>query len=451
MKIRSVSAAVTARRPARATALLMAFAALAAGLVATAPRPAHAASLPTHILTGYWQDFDNGARTLRLRDVPPDYDMIAVAFADTDFSKQGAVTFTVHSDLSNALGGYTDSDFINDVKAVHSQGRHVILSIGGADGTVQITDPNSAANFVTSVLGLIQQFGFDGVDIDLEAGISVPNLTSALQQLAAKDPGMIIALAPQTIDILPNTGAYLQLIDNIKSILTVVNTQFYNSGGMPGCDGTVYNEGSVDFITSLDCYLLQHIRPDQVGMGFPASPSGAGSGYVSPSVIESALSCLANGTGCGNYKPPTKYPSIRGVMDWSISWDATSGYAFSHSVRPFLTSLPGGTPPASPLPPPPPTPTAPTAPTHLTGAALGGGNVSLTWTAPTSNGGAPIGAYAVYAFSYSGAAKMSETGGTQSMTVSGLTPGNYYVFTATAWNGSLWSPWSAWSTWVWVT
>ena len=40
--------------------------------------------LPKHFLTGYWQNFDNPANELRLRDVPANYDLIAVAFADAD-------------------------------------------------------------------------------------------------------------------------------------------------------------------------------------------------------------------------------------------------------------------------------------------------------------------------------------------------------------------------------
>ena len=41
-----------------------------------------ATGLPAHVLTGYWQDFVNGATPLRLRDVPTAYDLIAVAFAN---------------------------------------------------------------------------------------------------------------------------------------------------------------------------------------------------------------------------------------------------------------------------------------------------------------------------------------------------------------------------------
>jgi chitinase len=359
---------VTHRRRWRALAAAGALlAALGIGTVAAVGshtlRAGAAPALPAHILTGYWQDFTNGATPLRLRDVSSNYDLIAVAFAGADTSTPGAITFSVDSGLSSALGGYTDANFTSDIQTLHSQGRDVILAVGGADGTVSISDAASAANFANSAFALMQQFGFDGVDIDLEAGINVQFLASALQQLSSKAPGLIITLAPQTLDVQPG-GAYLQLIDSIKGILTVVNTQYYNSGSMNGCDGNVYSEGSVDFMTAQACILLQHVRPDQVGLGLPASSSAAGSGVQPPANMNAALDCLARGTSCGSFKPSGTFPSIRGAMTWSINWDASNGNAFSGTVHPHLATLGGGGGPTpTPTPTRAPTPTPTTNPT----------------------------------------------------------------------------------------
>ena len=76
---------------------------------------------------------------------------------------------------------------------------------------------------------------------------------------------------------------YFQLALDIKSILTMISTQYYNSGSMNGCDGNVYAEGTENFITALACTELQGgLASSQVGLGLPASSSAAGSGYVSP-------------------------------------------------------------------------------------------------------------------------------------------------------------------------
>ena len=74
--------------------------------------------------------------------------------------------------------------------------------------------------------------------------------------------------------------------------------------------------------------------------GLPATTSAAGGGYVSPSVVNQALDCLARGTNCGSFKPPTTYPGIRGAMTWSINWDVTAGNGFANTVKPHLSTLP---------------------------------------------------------------------------------------------------------------
>ncbi len=90
-------------------------------------------------------------------------------------------------------------------KTLHSQGRFVILSVGGQNGSITLGNSTAVTNFVNSAYALIQQYGFDGIDIDLENAINVANLESALRQLSAKvGPNLIITMAPQTIDMLPN-------------------------------------------------------------------------------------------------------------------------------------------------------------------------------------------------------------------------------------------------------
>jgi chitinase len=298
--------------------------------------------LPAHILTGYWQDFTNGATPVRLSDVNPGYDLIAVAFATADPTTPGAVTFSIDAGLSSALGGYTSAQFTSDIAALHKEGKKVIISIGGQNGTVSVNDAASATNFANSVANLMKTYGFDGVDIDFENGMNPTYMASALQQLSAKEgSSLIITLAPQTVDMQSTSSDYFQLALSIKNILTVVNMQYYNSGAMNGCDGKVYAEGSVDFLTALACIqLLGGLSANQVALGLPASTSAASSGYVAPTVINNALDCLAQGKNCGSFKPSTPYPDIRGVMTWSISWDAANSYNFATTVKSHLNSLP---------------------------------------------------------------------------------------------------------------
>ncbi|WP_329040242.1 glycoside hydrolase family 18 protein [Streptomyces sp. NBC_00178] len=295
-------------------------------------------SVPKHAVTGYWQNFNNGATVQKLSDVPANYDIIAVSFADAT-ATPGAVTFNLDS---AGLNGYTVAQFKADIKAKQAAGKNVIISIGGERGTVSVNSDASATAFADSVYALIQEYGFNGVDIDLENGLNSTYMTKALRSLSSKaGSGLVITMAPQTIDMQSTSGEYFKTALNIKDILTVVNMQYYNSGSMLGCDGKVYSQGSVDFLTALACIQLEGgLAPSQVGLGVPASTRGAGSGYVAPSIVNAALDCLAKGTSCGSFKPSRTYPALRGAMTWSTNWDATAGNAWSNAVGPHVHGLP---------------------------------------------------------------------------------------------------------------
>ncbi|MFC7978645.1 chitinase [Streptomyces cinereoruber] len=299
----------------------------------TGPGPA----VPKHAVTGYWQNFDNGAAKQKLRDVQAAYDIIAVSFADST-ATPGQIVFN----LDPAVGYSSVAEFKSDVAAKKAAGKSVIISVGGEKGNVTINSDASATAFANSTYALMQEYGFNGVDIDLEHGINSTYLTKALRQLSAKaGPGMVLTMAPQTIDM-QNTGTeYFKTALAVKDILTVINTQYYNSGSMLGCDGKVYSQGSVDFLTALACIQIQGgLDPSQVGLGVPASTRGAGSGYVSPQIVNNALDCLTKLTNCGNFKPAQAWPSLRGAMTWSTNWDATAGNAWSNAVGPHVHGLP---------------------------------------------------------------------------------------------------------------
>ncbi|MFE4491560.1 chitinase [Streptomyces niveus] len=311
-------------------------AALAVPAANAAPAPAPAA-VPAHAVTGYWQNFNNGATVQTLAEVQDDYDIIAVAFADAT-GTPGQVDFTLDS---AGLGGYTDAQFRADVAAKQAAGKSVVISIGGEKGTVAVNDDASAKAFADSVSGLIDEYGFDGVDIDLENGLNSTYMTQALKSIAGQaGDGFVLTMAPQTIDMQSTSNEYFKTALAVKDILTVVNMQYYNSGSMLGCDGQVYSQGSVDFLTALACIQLEGgLDPSQVGIGVPASPSAAGGGYVDPSVVNNALDCLTKGTGCGTFKPSKTYPDLRGAMTWSTNWDAAAGSAWSKAVGPHVHGL----------------------------------------------------------------------------------------------------------------
>ncbi|THV40685.1 cellulose-binding protein [Glycomyces buryatensis] len=290
-------------------------------------------------LTGYWHNFDNGSGVMPLSEVPAEYDIVAVAFAEST-ATAGQVDFALDSSLTGS--GYTDDQFKADIAQVQAEGRQVVISVGGEKGNVTVNDDATASAFSSSVLALMAEYSFDGVDIDLEHGINAAAMETALRAISAEaGDGLVYTMAPQTIDFQSTGTEYAKLAINTKDILTIVNMQYYNSGSMLGCDGQVYAQGDVDFLTSLACIQLEAgLDPSQVGLGLPAVSSAAGSGYVDPTMVNDALDCLATLANCGDFTPDQAYPGIGGAMTWSINWDATNGYNFAKTVSGHFAELP---------------------------------------------------------------------------------------------------------------
>lgn len=280
-------------------------------------------------LTGYWHNFDNGSTLLRLSEVPDEYDIVAVAFADAVASPVGAVDFALDPVLN-----YSEAEFKADIAAIQAEGRKVIISVGGEKGNVTVNDTASANAFADSILSLMDEYGFDGVDIDLEHGIDAAALETAMRAIhASTGSSLVYTMAPQTIDFQSTSAGYYRLAVSTKDILTIVNMQYYNSGSMLGCDGQVYSQGDIDFLTAQACIQLEAgLEPGQVGLGLPAVPSAAGSGYVDPAMVNDALACLEKLERCGDFVPEQAHPGMGGAMTWSINWDATNGYEFANTV-----------------------------------------------------------------------------------------------------------------------
>ncbi len=156
--------------------------------------------LPQHMVTGYWHNFCNGSTNLKLSDVPSYYDMIVVSFTGNT-ATPGEVTFEVDPDLARAIGGYTKQQFIQDIKDLKSKGQHVIISVGGAEGRITINSEVAADKFASSLSEIIKEYGFEGVDIDLEGSAvsGTEYIARGLRKVHDDfDDDFIITMAPET-------------------------------------------------------------------------------------------------------------------------------------------------------------------------------------------------------------------------------------------------------------
>jgi chitinase len=338
--------------------------------------------LAKHALIGYLHaSFANGSGYVRMADVPQEWDIINLAFGEPTSVTSGDIRFT-RCPVSECPNVESDAEFQAAIDAKQAAGKKVLISIGGANGQVQLTTTAARDAFVSSVSAIIDRYGLDGLDIDFEGHSLylnpgdtdfrnpttpvIVNLISALKTLKTKyGSGFVLTMAPETFFVQVGyqfyggagggdnrTGSYLPVIHALRDALTVLHVQDYNSGPVMGLDNQYHTMGGADFhIAMTDMvkagfpvantgHTFPGLREDQIGFGLPAAVS-AGNGYTAPAAVHTALDCLVKGQNCGGYSlrgGPS--PALRGLMTWSINWDAYYDWEFRNSHAPYLDALP---------------------------------------------------------------------------------------------------------------
>ncbi|MBP2475451.1 chitinase [Crossiella equi] len=330
------------------------------------------------LLVGYLHaSFANGSGYVRMKDVPAEWDVIQLAFAEPTSVTSGDLRFKL-CPVAECPNVESEAEFIAGIREKQAQGKKVLISIGGQNGQVQLTTTAARDAFVSSVSAIIDKYGLNGLDIDfeghslyLDAGDTdfkapktsvVVNLISALKTLKAKyGSAFQLTMAPETFFVQlgyqhyggtggadNRAGSYLPVIHAMRNDLTLLHVQQYNSGPIMGLDNQYKIMPSVDFHVAMGDMVLggfpvkgdvnnvfPGLRQDQVALGLPASIN-AGNGHTPVAAVHKVLDCLMKGTNCESYKPRATYPGLRGLMTWSINWDRFNNSEFSKSHRAYL-------------------------------------------------------------------------------------------------------------------
>lgn len=316
------------------------------------------ATAQTHSLIGYWQNWrDVQAPYIPLSAIDSRYDIIEVSFAEPASVTGMKMIFTPEVGSPEA--------FKAEIKKLQASGKKVLISVGGADAAIDLTTSKNKSAFISSMSRIIDTYGFDGLDIDIEHGesilikngtIAAPtnpamlNFIDAVRQIMATyqkthDKKMMLTMAPETASVQGalsqftlTYGGYLPIINALRDELDILQVQLYNSGSMNGIDGKEYEEGTEDFILAMSEAVIRGfdtkrghfngLPASKIAVALPACQKAADpNAYMSGAKLKKAVDYL-RGTGPkpGRYalSNPGGYPDLKGLMTWSINYDAVS-------------------------------------------------------------------------------------------------------------------------------
>ncbi|HEY4457755.1 MAG TPA: chitinase [Pseudonocardiaceae bacterium] len=301
------------------------------------------------VLQGYWENWD-GAKN----GVHPGLGWIPITdsrIAQHGYNVLNAAFPVIDSDGTVLWQNGMDTNVVVPTPAEMCQakaaGATVLMSIGGASAGIDLSSSAVADKVVSTLVPILKQYNFDGIDIDLETGLtdsgnintlsaSQSNLIRIIDGVLAQMPSNFgLTMAPETAYVTGGSiaygsiwGSYLPIIkkylDNGR--LWWLNMQYYN-GSMYGCSGDSYEAGTVQgFTAQTDCLnkgltvqgTTIAIPYDKQVPGLPAQP-GAGGGYMSTGLVSQAWNNYHNG--------------LKGLMTWSVNWDGSLGWTFGDNVK----------------------------------------------------------------------------------------------------------------------
>lgn len=259
----------------------------------------------------YWGQ-DGGEGTLADACNSGLYAYVMVSFLSTfGMGQAPAINLAGHCD---PLSGNCNV-FSSDITTCQSNGVKVLLSLGGAGGSYGLSsteDAQSVANYLwDNFLGgsapsrPLGDAVLDGIDFDIETGnpAHFDELATFLSQYSAQGKKVYLTAAPQCPYPDASLGPALQ-----TGLFDDVWVQFYNN---PQCE---YPGG--DLQGAWNTWTSSVQVSGSFYLGVPASTAAAGSGYISPADLTSAV--LPGVKTAGNYG---------GIMVWDRNNDVKNSYS----------------------------------------------------------------------------------------------------------------------------
>ena len=261
------------------------------------------------IVGGYYPNWTPSP--VRIRDVDPHYNLIYL-FAATPVGGSpgtGAIEWTPPGD---GLGAATISN-ADIAYARQTQGRKIIMSVGGAGNDMSFPNRTTSQAFVSSVAALYSQLGgFDGIDWDTYEGSDSPDTTEMIwisQQLKSMYPGFLITTPPAPWSTVDQTFCSQMAA---AGALDYAAPQYYDG---PNLATQAYIVPNVNTWTNL-------LGEGMVVVGFGIADA---TNYMTVAQVISTWGAVS-----------ANHPNIRGAFDWQIDVDQSTGWPFATQVGPLI-------------------------------------------------------------------------------------------------------------------
>lgn len=320
-----------------------------------------------HELIGYWVGYSR-SKTIPLQNVSPQWDVIIVAFAAPAKGSTSTLQFETPA-------GYTKDQFKAAIAEMQHKGEKILISLGGGGQVVILNTPEDLRNFVDSVSAIVKDYGFNGIDLDLETPSimlnpgdsdfrkpttpSVVNLIAAVRELRRRfGPKFMLAEVPEGPQVPAGFvsyggqfGSFLPVIYGTRDILSFVDVQDYNTPPLEGMDGNYYMPDTADYYVAMTEMLVHGFQVGRNPKSYfpPLPPSKVAVGFLvgrsDLRVIEKSVRYLITGKPFAGaeyeLRKEAGYRDFNGVMYWNIQADQRVNYQMSNSVGPLLHSYPG--------------------------------------------------------------------------------------------------------------
>ncbi|MGL4929615.1 MAG: glycosyl hydrolase family 18 protein [Plesiomonas sp.] len=285
---------------------------------------------PSDIVVGYWHNwcgadgYQRGkAPCIKLNSINAKYNVVNVSFMKAN-NGESIPTFKL-----DPAAGMSESEFIEQIAELNRQGRSVLLALGGADAHIELRTGQEQA-FANEIIRLVERYGFDGLDIDLEqTAITAANnqtvIPAALRivkdHYRTQGKNFLITMAPEFPYLTISNGKYIPYITALEGYYDWINPQFYNQGGdgvsVEGIGWVAQNNDELkeEFIYYISDSLINGTRGftkiphDKLVFGIPSNIDAAATGYVTqPQDLFNAFKKLK-----------AQDQPLRGIMTWSIN------------------------------------------------------------------------------------------------------------------------------------